>query len=71
MQRHDDRRKEIEGMMAIVAKADATNREQVDKVFAGVQGLTAVVIPEARPDFTLGWLLAVSSCPACSILPFC
>lgn len=35
VQRHDDRRKEIEGMMAIVAKADATNKEQVDKVFAG------------------------------------
>lgn len=36
LQRHDDRRKEIEGMMAIVAKADATNKEQVDKVFAGI-----------------------------------
>lgn len=38
LQRHDDRRKEIEGMMAIVAKADATNKEQVDKVFAGTLG---------------------------------
>lgn len=35
LQRHDDRRKEIEGMMAIVAKADATDRAQVDKIFKG------------------------------------
>ena len=34
-QRHEDRRKEIEGMMAIVAKADAKDRAAVDKVFAG------------------------------------
>jgi hypothetical protein len=37
LQRHDDRRKEIEGMMAIVAKADATDRAAVDKVFAGAR----------------------------------
>eukprot|EP00879_Flechtneria_rotunda_P002521 GHRR01002719.1.p1 GENE.GHRR01002719.1~~GHRR01002719.1.p1 ORF type:complete len:271 (+),score=98.63 GHRR01002719.1:211-1023(+) len=43
MQRHDDRRKEIEGMMAIVAKADATNKEQVDKVFAGIEDVDAVI----------------------------
>jgi hypothetical protein len=39
LQRHDDRRKEIEGMMAIVAKADATDRAAVDKVFAGERHL--------------------------------
>lgn len=31
-QRTDVRRKEIEGMMAIVAKGDATDRASVDKV---------------------------------------
>jgi hypothetical protein len=35
LQRHDDRRKEIEGMMAIVAKGDALDRASVDKIFAG------------------------------------
>eukprot|EP00775_Hariotina_reticulata_P010556 gene10556-10716_t len=43
MQRHDDRRAEIEGMMAIVAKADATNKEQVEKIFAGIEEVDAVI----------------------------
>ena len=33
-QRNEDRRKEIEGMMAIVAKADALDPQAVEKVFA-------------------------------------
>ena len=37
MQRHDNRRKEIESMMAFVVKADALNKEQVDKVFQGAR----------------------------------
>jgi hypothetical protein len=37
-QRHDDRRKEIEGMMAIVAKADALDKDAVSKVFNGELG---------------------------------
>eukprot|EP00882_Tetradesmus_deserticola_P005020 GHRQ01005290.1.p1 GENE.GHRQ01005290.1~~GHRQ01005290.1.p1 ORF type:complete len:274 (+),score=130.36 GHRQ01005290.1:209-1030(+) len=43
MQRHDDRRKEIEGMMAIVARADATDRASVDKVFADIEEVDAVI----------------------------
>ena len=35
LQRTDVRRKEIEGMMAIVAKGDALNTADVDKVFSG------------------------------------
>ncbi len=35
LQRKEDRRKEIEGMMAIVAKGDALSKEDVEKVFAG------------------------------------
>lgn len=35
LQRTEDRRKDIEGMMAIVAKGDALNKAEVDKVFAG------------------------------------
>jgi hypothetical protein len=44
-QRHDDRRKEIEGMMAIVAKADALDKDAVNKVFNGelLQGLGYMV----------------------------
>lgn len=34
LQRTDIRRKEIEGMMAIVAKGDALNKDDVEKVFA-------------------------------------
>lgn len=35
LQRKEDRRKDIEGMMAIVAKGDALNQADVEKVFAG------------------------------------
>lgn len=38
LQRKEDRRKEIEGMMAIVAKGDALSKDDVDKVFAGEGG---------------------------------
>lgn len=34
LQRKEDRRKEIEGMMAIVAKGDALSKDDVEKVFA-------------------------------------
>lgn len=43
LQRKEDRRKEIEGMMAIVAKGDALSKEDVDKVFAGIEDVDAVV----------------------------
>jgi shikimate 5-dehydrogenase len=37
LQRKEDRRKEIEGMMAIVAKGDALSKDDIDKVFAGAR----------------------------------
>ncbi|KAF8073242.1 hypothetical protein HT031_000903 [Scenedesmus sp. PABB004] len=43
LQRNDTRRKEIEGMMAIVAKGDATKRDEVDKAFAAIEEVDAVV----------------------------
>eukprot|EP00877_Chromochloris_zofingiensis_P001485 jgi/Chrzof1/11337/Cz05g32280.t1 len=43
LQRTEDRRKDIEGMMAIVAKGDALNKAEVDKVFAGIEDVDAVV----------------------------
>lgn len=43
MQRNEDRRKEIEGMMAIVAKADALDPQAVEKVFASIEDVDAVV----------------------------
>lgn len=43
MQRNEDRRKEIEGMMAIVAKGDALDPAAVEKVFASIEDVDAVV----------------------------
>jgi len=43
MQRSETRRSQIEGMMALFAKADALNMEQVEKVFDGIDDLDAVV----------------------------
>lgn len=43
LQRKEDRRKDIEGMMAIVAKGDALNKEDVERVFNGIEDVDAVV----------------------------
>lgn len=43
LQRKEDRRKEIEGMMAIVAKGDALNKDEVAKVFDAIEDVDAVV----------------------------
>lgn len=43
LQRTDVRRKEIEGMTAIVAKGDATVPEDVERVFLAIDGVDAVV----------------------------
>lgn len=43
LQRTDVRRKEIEEMMAIVAKGDAMNPEDIEKTFAAIDGVDAVV----------------------------
>lgn len=43
LQRTDVRRKEIESMMAIVANGDACKPEDLEKVFAAIDGVDAVV----------------------------
>lgn len=43
MQRHEERRKTIEGWMAVVAKGDALNTADVEKVFNGIEDVDAVV----------------------------
>mmetsp|Transcript_19612 Transcript_19612/g.54653 ORF Transcript_19612/g.54653 Transcript_19612/m.54653 type:complete len:272 (-) Transcript_19612:187-1002(-) len=43
LQRTDVRRKEIEGMMAIVAKGDALKPEELQKVMDGIEEVDAVV----------------------------
>ena len=43
LQRTDIRRKEIEGMMAIVVNGDATKTEDVDKAFSQIEEVDAVV----------------------------
>ena len=43
LQRTDKRRKDIEDMMAIVAKGDAMNPEDIEKTFAAIDGVDAVV----------------------------
>jgi nucleoside-diphosphate-sugar epimerase len=43
LQRTDVRRKEIEGMMAIVAKGDAMSPADLDRVFTAIDGVEAVV----------------------------
>eukprot|EP00195_Chlamydomonas_chlamydogama_P013166 CAMPEP_0202905552 /NCGR_PEP_ID=MMETSP1392-20130828/34827_1 /ASSEMBLY_ACC=CAM_ASM_000868 /TAXON_ID=225041 /ORGANISM="Chlamydomonas chlamydogama, Strain SAG 11-48b" /LENGTH=269 /DNA_ID=CAMNT_0049593689 /DNA_START=135 /DNA_END=944 /DNA_ORIENTATION=- len=43
LQRTDVRRSEIEKMMAIVAKGDALNKEEVQKVFDSIEDVDAVV----------------------------
>ena len=43
LQRTDVRRKEIEGMMAIVVNGDALKREDIDKALAAMDGCDAVV----------------------------
>lgn len=43
LQRTDVRRKEIEGMMAIVVKGDALNPEDIEKAFAAIDGVDAVI----------------------------
>lgn len=43
LQRTEKRRKEIEDMMAIVAIGDAMNPEDLDKTFAAIDGVDAVV----------------------------
>lgn len=43
LQRSNTRQSEIEGMMAIMVKGDALERESVDKAFAGVDEVDAVV----------------------------
>lgn len=43
LQRTDKRRKEIEDMMAIVANGDAMNPEDIEKTFAAIDGVDAVV----------------------------
>lgn len=43
LQRTDVRRKEIEGMMAIVVNGDATNAEDVESAFKAIDGVDAVV----------------------------
>jgi shikimate 5-dehydrogenase len=47
LQRKEDRRKDIEGMMAIVAKGDALSKDDIEKVFA-----SALMREERR-----GWAL--------------
>jgi len=43
LQRTDVRRKEIEGMMAIVFNGDATNADDVERAFKSIDGVDAVV----------------------------
>lgn len=43
LQRSDSRRKEIEGMMAIVVKGDALKPDEVEKAITSIDGLDAVV----------------------------
>ena len=43
MQRSDTRQSQIEGMMALFAKADALDADAVEKVFEGIEDLDAVV----------------------------
>lgn len=43
LQRTDIRRKEIEGMMAIVVNGDATNPDDVERAFKSIDGVDAVV----------------------------
>lgn len=43
LQRTDIRRKEIEGMMAIVVNGDATNADDVEAAFKAIDGVDAVV----------------------------
>eukprot|EP00798_Chlamydomonas_sp_ICE-L_P006405 gene6405-3020_t len=43
LQRTDVRRKEIEGMMAIVAKGDALVKEDVERVFSEIEEIDAVI----------------------------
>jgi putative NADH-flavin reductase len=43
LQRTENHRKDIEGMMAIVVKGDATNSEDVEKAFASIDGVEAVI----------------------------
>ncbi|GMH40573.1 hypothetical protein BSKO_08477 [Bryopsis sp. KO-2023] len=42
-QRSNTRQSEIEGMMAIMVKGDAIERESVDKAFAGIEEIDAVI----------------------------
>lgn len=43
LQRTDVRRKEIEGMMALVAKGDALNPADLDRIFTSIEDVDAVV----------------------------
>uniref|UniRef100_A0A061QUY2 NAD-dependent epimerase/dehydratase n=1 Tax=Tetraselmis sp. GSL018 TaxID=582737 RepID=A0A061QUY2_9CHLO len=43
LQRTEERRKEIEGMMAIVSNGDALNKEDVEKVFTDIDEVDAVI----------------------------
>ena len=43
LQRTEKHRNDIEGMMAIVVKGDATNADDVEKAFASIDGVEAVV----------------------------
>jgi nucleoside-diphosphate-sugar epimerase len=43
LQRTDVRRKEIEGMMAIVVKGDAMSPDDIERTFAAIDGVDAVV----------------------------
>lgn len=43
LQRTDVRRKEIEGMMAIVAKGDALNKDDIEKIFKSIEEVDAVI----------------------------
>lgn len=43
LQRTDVRRKEIEGMMAIVVKGDAMSPEDIERAFTSIDGVEAVV----------------------------
>ena len=72
MQRTDSRRKEIEGMMAIVAKGDALVKEDVQKVFNGRSvGLMDTAWRSGGSESTsahaLVWCVCVCVCVCASV----
>ena len=55
LQRNDDRRSEIESMMAIVINGDARNDEDIERVFDEIDDLDAVVSTIGGSPAATGW----------------